>query len=234
MRTSEVRGGWRKLSVAVVVPTARALMRRTWSGQRHIPRTGGVVVACNHLSVLDPIAVARYVYGAGRYPCFLGKESVFRVPVMGGILRRVGQIPVYRESARASQAFRAAVAAVRAGACIVVYPEATVTRDPRLWPMSGKTGAARIAIDSGAPVVPLATWGAQQLWPYHGKPHLWPRGTVRVTAGAPVDLAAYREGQAGEEALRAATSVIMHRIAGLVAEMRGEPAPDELYDRRNV
>lgn len=234
MATSEARGAWRKLSVAVVLPAARALMRRTWAGQEHIPRTGGVVIVCNHLSVLDPIAVARYIYGAGRYPCFLGKESVFRVPVVGGILRRVGQIPVYRETARAGQALLAAVEAARAGACVVVYPEATVTRDPQLWPMTGKTGAARIAIDAGVPVVPLASWGAQRMWPYHGKPHLWPRGTVRVLAGPPVDLDAYRTAEIGEQGLRAATDVIMHRIAGLVGELRDEPAPDRLYDRRSA
>lgn len=189
------------------------------------------MIACNHLSVLDPIAVALFIQRAGRYPCFLGKESVFRVPVVGPILRSIGQIPVYRESLRAREALSAAIRVVRAGACVVVYPEATVTRDPELWPMTGKTGAARLALETGAPVVPAASWGAQQIWPYKGKPRFWPRRTVRVTAGSSVDLARYRRTEPTADVLEDATATIMARIAALVGELRGESPPAKLYER---
>ena len=99
----------------------------------------------------------------GRSPRFLGKNEVFRVPVVGAVLRSADQIPVYRESGRAADAYRAAVAAVRAGKCVAIYPEGTLTRDPDLWPMRGKTGAARVALETRCPVVPVAVWGPQDL-----------------------------------------------------------------------
>ena len=105
------------------------------------------------------------------------------------MLRGAGQIPVYRESADASRAFSAAVAAVRDGECVAFYPEATLTRDPDQWPMVGKTGAARVALETGAPVIPVAQWGPQELLaPYAKKPDLFPRKTMHVRAGPPVDL----------------------------------------------
>lgn len=207
------------------------LTRRIWLGQEHVPATGGVVVACNHLSEFDPIAIAHYVYDAGRFPRFLGKDGVFAIPVVGRLLSRLGQIPVYRESTRAGEALRAAVDAAREGACVVVYPEATITRDPALWPMTGKTGAVRIALSAGVPLVPLATWGAQDLLPYHGRPRPLPRKTVRIKVGPPVPLAAY-EGLADDAAAMAeATDVVMRSIAEQLAPLRGERVPEVLYDR---
>ena len=78
-------------------------------------------------------------------------------------MRHAGQIPVYRETGRAADAYRAAVAAVRGGEGVAVYPEGTLTRDPDLWPMVGKTGVARLALDDAGPVIPVAQWGAQDL-----------------------------------------------------------------------
>ena len=86
-------------------------------------------------------------------------------------MRSAEQIPVYRMTTDASQAFDAAVEAVQEGECVVVYPEGTITRQPDLWPMTGKTGAARIALAAGVPVVPVAQWGAHQiLAPYAKRP----------------------------------------------------------------
>ena len=83
---------------------------------------------------------------------------------------------------------------------MIVYPEGTATRDPDLWPMVGKTGAARLALTTGAPVIPVAHWGAQDILPYGtSKPHLFPRKTVRMVAGPPVDLSAYAGPAAGRE-----------------------------------
>ena len=88
---------------------------------------------------------------------------MFRNKALGGFLRAAGQIPVERLSANAAGAYDAAVAAVRAGECVVVYPEGTLTRDPDLWPMVGKSGAARIALETGCPVIPVGQWGAHDL-----------------------------------------------------------------------
>jgi 1-acyl-sn-glycerol-3-phosphate acyltransferase len=115
------------------------------------------------------------------------------------------------------------------------YPEGTCTRDPELWPMTGKTGAARLALTTGAPVIPVAHWGAHELWPYGTKRFRpFPRKTMRVIAGPPVDLSAYDGRPLTTETLTAATADIMRAIADLLGELRGEKAPEKLYDHREA
>ncbi|MQA78631.1 MAG: 1-acyl-sn-glycerol-3-phosphate acyltransferase [Streptosporangiales bacterium] len=226
----EKRGALRQFAAGVIRSSATLLTRRIWLGQEHLPPTG-VVVACNHLSEYDPVAIAHYIYDAGRFPRFLGKDGVFAIPVVGRLLHDLGQIPVHRESTRAGEALRAAIDAAREGACVVVYPEATITRDPDLWPMTAKTGAVRIALHAGVPLVPLATWGAQDLLPYRGAPRPVPRKTVRIKAGPPVDLAAYAGRGDDPVAMAEATDVVMRHIAEQLAALRGERAPEVLYER---
>ncbi len=140
---------------------------------------------------------------------------------------------MYRETADAGRALTAAVEAVGQGECVAVYPEATLTRDPGLWPMAGKTGAARIALSTGCPVIPIAQWGAQEiLAPYGKRPHLLPRRTISVHAGPPVDLSAFAGEPLGTATLRAATTAILDAITTLLEGIRGERAPAERWDPR--
>src|SRR6266480_5081245 len=112
------------------------------------------------------------------------------------------------------------------GACVIVYPEGTASRDPDLWPMVGKTGVARLALVTGAPVIPVAHWGAQVILPYGSKkPHLVPRHLVRMLAGPAVDLSAYRGQPLGREVLRGATAAVMADITGLLVQLRGKEPP---------
>jgi 1-acyl-sn-glycerol-3-phosphate acyltransferase len=209
------------------------LTRRDWRGQENLPATGGCVVVTNHISHFDPLTFAHFVNDAGRAPRFLGKASVFEVPFVGSILRNAGQIPVYRESRDATAAFRAAVAAVEDGECVAIYPEATLTRDPDLWPMSGKTGAARVALETGCPVVPIAQWGAHELLrPYAKVPHLLPRKTMHVWAGPPVDLVDLRGKEMTASLLRDASERIIDAVTALLGDIRGEDAPEERFDPR--
>jgi hypothetical protein len=114
---------------------------------------------------------------------------------------------------------------------VIFYPEATVTRDPDLWPMVAKTGVARLALATGAPVIPVAQWGAQRILPYGShRPHLFPRTTVQVLAGPPVDLSAFDGQPLSPKVLRDATDLIMKDITGQLARIRGETAPAKLYD----
>jgi 1-acyl-sn-glycerol-3-phosphate acyltransferase len=209
------------------------LTKRDWRGWEHFPASGGFVVAPNHVSHVDPLSFAHYLYDSGHPPFFLGKEAVFRVPVVGAILRGAQQIPVYRNTGRAADAFRAAVGAVESGKCVGVYPEGTLTRDPGLWPMVGKTGAARIALTTRCPVIPVAQWGPQEiLAPYSKRPHLFPRKTMHVLAGPPVDLSDLHDHPLDAAVLREATARIMAAITALLVELRGEPAPAERFDSR--
>jgi 1-acyl-sn-glycerol-3-phosphate acyltransferase len=138
---------------------------------------------------------------------------------------------VYRGRGDAGLVLKEAEKALATGACVIVYPEGTASRDPDLWPMVGKTGAARLALTTGAPVIPIAHWGAQEILPYGTKkPHLFPRKTVRMAAGPPVDLSAYAGQRLGASTLRAATADIMADITALLAKIRQETPPAAPWD----
>ncbi len=225
--------GWRKFTEVVLPPLVKGMMKRDWHGYEHVPREGGVIIAPNHLSYADWGAVAIFSYWAGRYPSFMIKSPVFRVKVIGPLLYKLGQFPVYRGEADAALVLKDAEAALRQGACLIVYPEGTATRDPDQWPMAGRTGVARLALSTGAPVIPVAHWGAQDILPYgEKKPHVFPRHTVQLAAGPPVDLSRFEGAPLNAGTLRPATEVVMREITGLLAGLRGEQPPAGRYDPR--
>jgi 1-acyl-sn-glycerol-3-phosphate acyltransferase len=223
-----------RLTVVILRPIMMVLTKRDWHGAEHIPKTDGFVVAVNHVSHVDPIAFAHFLYDNGRVPRYLAKASLFTMPVVGWVVRNSGQIPVVRESRDAAEAFRGAVVAIEAGECVAVYPEGTITKDPAGWPMVGKTGAARIALTTGCPVVPVAQLGPEHLFPASkgSRPHPFPRKTMHVTAGPPVDLDDLRGRPITPEVLRQATERIMHDITDLLAGIRHETPPAIAYDMR--
>jgi 1-acyl-sn-glycerol-3-phosphate acyltransferase len=224
--------GWRLFSRIILHPGLRALMRFRWSGKENIPKSGGIILAPNHLSYADWPALALFSDGyAHRYPVFMIKSPIFEVKVIGPMMYKFGQLPVFRGRGDAGLVLKKAEQALRAGACVIVYPEGTASRDPDLWPMVGKTGAARLALTTGAPVVPVAQWGAQDILPYGTKkPHLFPRKTVRMVAGTPVDLSAYQGQRLGASTLQAATADIMADITALLAKIRQETPPAAPWD----
>ena len=229
MVAEESPGAAYSLARTVLRPMMRAVAHRQWQGLEHIPATGGFVVVANHLSHSDPIPISDFIDTAGRRPRFLGKAELFDVPVLGQLLYSAGQIPVQRESAYAGAALAAAVDEVRQGHCVVIYPEGTLTRDPALWPMVGKTGAARVWWETRCPVIPIAQWGAQELLaPYGRVPKVWPRPVMRVKAGPPVRLASRAASSPPD--FRELTAVIMAAITELLGELRGEAPPGSAFD----
>ena len=233
-RTMRERRGWAFTLAAVVArPVLLATTRQDWVDGNKLPAEGGAVVVANHVSHVDPLTLAHFIHDHGRLPRFLAKAELFSVPGLGTVLRSTGQIPVSRETADAARAFVTAVDAVRRGRMVVVYPEGTLTRDPGLWPMVGKTGAARIALATEAPVVPVAPWGAQEvLDPYAKRPRLFPRKVVHARAGDPVALEDLRRLEPTPEVLREATERIMDAITALLEDVRDETAPKERFDPR--
>lgn len=218
---------------AVVRPLLRLFTRRDWEGAQLLP-SGGFVLVANHISHADPLLLAHFLDDAGIPPRFLAKASVLELPILGRLLRATGQIPVYRNSVDASDALVLAVAAVQRGECIIVYPEATFTDDPALWPMSGKTGAARIALATGCPVVPVAQWGGQQILPPHAYvPRLIPRRRSRISVGPAVDLDDLRVQEVTEPMLREATERIMTAITRQLERVRGQRPLAPLDSRVN-
>ncbi|HEY2551395.1 MAG TPA: lysophospholipid acyltransferase family protein [Streptosporangiaceae bacterium] len=221
---------WRNVSKIILRPLIPMLMKNDWQGQENFPAAGGAIVAPNHLSYADVLAVALFCDKAGRYPVFLAKSPLFKVPVLGYLMRKLGQLPVYRGQADAGLVLRDAEQGIRKGASVIVYPEGTATRDPDMWPMVAHTGVARLALASGAPVIPVAHWGAQRILPYGSfRPRLLPRKRVQVIAGQPVDLSAFAGQPLTSQTLRQATEVIMADITALLSKLRGEDPPPEPY-----
>jgi 1-acyl-sn-glycerol-3-phosphate acyltransferase len=221
---------WRNFTRIVLPPSIRALMALRWTGEQNVPPKEGMILAANHLSYSDILALSIFVHRCGRYPVFLAKASLFDVPVLGWLMLKLGQLPVYRGQTDAALVLQDAERISKAGACVIFYPEATVTRDPDLWPMVAKTGAARLALAASIPVIPVAHWGAQELLPY-GKllPRVWPRKTVRIAAGPAVDLSEFAGQPLTNQVLRAATEKIMSEVAGLLGQLRGEIPPATPY-----
>ncbi len=201
-------------------------------GSEHLPRDGAFVIAPNHTSNLDPLVVGIAVYRAGRSPHFLGKASLWRVPVVGALLRATRQIPVKRGGVtRSSDPLRAAMVAAEQGFGVIVYPEGTLTRDPAIWPMRGKSGALRLALAARVPLIPAAQWGTERLLPPYAR---WlrpiPRKTITVRFGEPLDLSRFEGRPVDGILLAEATGLLMQAITGLVEELRGESAPAQRWN----
>ena len=223
---------WRAVSVIVLRPLLGTLIRNRWEGRENIPKTGGVILVPNHISYADWGTDAVFCHASGRYPVFLIKASAFKIKGIGPFLHKAGQLPVYRGRADAALVLKDAEQKLREeGAAVIIYPEGTATRDPELWPMVAKTGVARLALSSGAPVIPIAHWGTQDILRYGTtKVHLFPRKTVRTVAGPPVDLSKWDGQHTSARALREATAEIMGQVAALLGELRGETPPAVPYD----
>ncbi|MCX4597852.1 1-acyl-sn-glycerol-3-phosphate acyltransferase [Streptomyces sp. NBC_01549] len=215
---------------------ARAIMwllfRRDWAGTQHIPANGGFIAAVNHNSYVDPVAYGYFQYTAGRPPRFFAKQALFK-GAFGRLMHAMKHIPVARGGAGALAALAAAATAVRAGEGVVFYPEGTLTRDPEMWPMGGRTGIARVALETGCPVIPVAQWGANLLLPPYGKMgRVFPRKTHQLLVGPPVDLSRFEGREPTPEVWREATEEIMAAITSLLSEIRGLPAPAVPVARR--
>jgi 1-acyl-sn-glycerol-3-phosphate acyltransferase len=234
VRKLHSRRGWAiTFAASVIKPTLLAATSRTWMDGTRIPAEGGCLVVANHLSHVDPLMTAHFVYDHGRIPRYLAKSGLFRTRFIRTVLVSAQQIPVERLTSNAVGAYDAAVRAVDQGECVVVYPEGTLTRDPDLWPMTGKSGAARIALATGAPVIPVGHWGAQDvLAPYARRPHLLPRRHVVMKAGPPVPMDDLRARPLTAQVVHEANERIMAAITDIVAELRGEQPPAERFDPR--
>ena len=196
-----------------------------------LPKSGAVVIAPNHYSEIDPLVMGVVIWKLGRAPRYMAKASLFTVPVIGWLLRRSGQIPVERAGSRGANPLGSANLLAENGLAVVVYPEGSLTRDPELWPMRGKTGAVRLALTAGVPLIPVAHWGAQLVMPRYGKKiSLFPRKDIRVRFGDPVDLSAFDGRTLNNSALTEATELLMNAIADLQGELRGEKPPHPRWD----
>lgn len=226
-------GFWYRLAVLILKPPLLLFTRRDWRHLDRVPAQGGMILAANHISHADPMVLADFVvFGARRLPRYMAKSTLFKgnglVPL---VMRGAKQIPVHRRTADASLALKDAVAALRTGECVAIYPEGTVSRDPQKWPMQARTGVARLALLSGAPVIPVAQWGAQDILDsYRGKGlHLLPRHTMHLSAGVPVDLSPWHGKELTSQVLHEATAAVMAGITRELEGLRDESAPAQVH-----
>ena len=220
-----------KICTTLIIPIFRLIMKRDWRGVENIPQSGRAKVASNHLSYADVLVLTDLLFTNGRAPRYLGKSGVFKVPVIGRILLAAGQIPVERESSDARKAVDHAKILLEKGHLLGVYPEGTLTRDEDLWPMIAKTGCARLALATDTPVIPIAQWGSQKILPrYTNRIYLFPRKTIEMRVGTPVDLSRWKGKHEDPQALIEATAEIMRAITVMLEDMRGEKRTPVIFD----
>jgi putative phosphoserine phosphatase / 1-acylglycerol-3-phosphate O-acyltransferase len=209
-------------------PEAFPYARFAISGLDHVPRRGPVMIVANHRSYFDFATLAIVAARLGRPVRFLAKREMFDLPVLGWVTRAIGGIPVDRGSG-SSEPLRQALAALRAGEVVVVLPQGTIPRGEAFFDpvLHGRTGAARLAAATGAPVVPVGLWGTERVWPRSARVpaigDLQHPPTVRVRVGTPVAL------ELGDAATDTAT--MMAAIVNLLppeARVRHEPTREEL------
>ena len=222
---------WFRFGATLVRPILNLIAKRDWRGADNIPKSGAAIAVCNHISYVDPLLFTHFLYDNGRAPRYLGKASLFKLPIIGRVLLGAGQIPVERETSSASQSLQHAIAFLNSGHLLGVYPEGTLTRDENYWPMKAKTGIARLAILTQVPVIPCAQWGAQKILPaYSKKLKLFPRTKVIVVAGKPLDFSKWYGKAEDPAALEEATAFVMSAITRLLEDLRSEKAPTEIFD----
>lgn len=221
------------LLAVLILPLWTLMVGYRFTPRSALPLTGPFILAPNHYSEIDPIVMGVATWKLGRQPRFMAKASLFRIPFVGWLLRASGQIPVERSGGASGldNPMGAATTLIDKGRGVIVYPEGSLTRDPDLWPMRGKTGAVRLALESGIPLFPAAHWGTQLLMPRYGKSiRPFPRKIVHVAVGEPLDLSEFADKPIDQRTVTEATQRLMTAIAALLGELRGETPPEKLWD----
>ena len=221
--------------VGGVVAVVSRLQIARQRGRREVAArlpSGAVIVIANHTSYADGILLALVSRRLGRSLRLLAMAKVFRTPFVGGFARRLGYIPVERGSAIAASSLDAAFEALEAGEAVGIFPEGRLTRHPDRWPEQARTGVVRLAIRSGAPIVPIAMVGAHRVLDRDHQirqlvSNIVLRPRVDTAVGAPIDVRAWQVDADDPAAVRAATDRVMSSLISLVAQLRGEPAPDD-------
>ena len=210
---------WYHVAKTVGLPPVRLWFSWRFEELDRIPAEGPALIACNHISYLDPFANAEAVVRRGRRPRFLAKDQLFKIPVVGRALRGAGQIPVTRGTGDQTPLRRAEDALV---ACevVLVYPEGTVTDRADSLPMGGKTGTVRLSLASGVPIIPMASWGSQPVWQKSGKGSLKFGRPIWTNIGVPLDFSNRADRANDLEALRAMTAELMAALTDIVEDLR--------------
>jgi 1-acyl-sn-glycerol-3-phosphate acyltransferase len=221
---------WRVLLVLARIVVAAVARLRVSGGLPADLRGRPVILAVNHIGPFDPVAVTAACQVAGLAPRLMATGGLFRAPVVGAVMRAAGHIRINRRQANVADAVDDVTRALAAGSQVLGYPEGRITLDPGMWPERGKTGLARVALATGAPVVAVAQWGAHEVAAWGGfgptvralTRALLRRPVVRVHVGGVVDLSGIDPAVPG--AAQRATDRIIDAITAELRPLRaGEP-----------
>ena len=223
------------LLASLVLPLWSLMVQYRFTPNSKIPQKGAFILSPNHYSEIDPIVIGAMTWHMGRLPRFMAKASLFKIPVVKWLLNASGQIPVDRSGVVGSTGdgnpMGAAAELIQRDACVIIYPEGSLTRDPDLWPMRGKSGAIRLALEGGIPIYPVAHWGTQELMPRYGKKiRPFPRKRITIAIGDPLDLSEFEGQHIDQKTVTRATEKLMNEIAKLLSELRGEEAPETRWN----
>lgn len=225
--------GMYKFGFYVVSPLVNALSKPHWSGVENLPSEGAFILAPNHMSNFDPVSMGYFMADNGYEVRFMAKHTLFKVPVIGPFFRWWGMIPVLRQSAEATDALIHAREALEAGDVVGIYFEGTLTRDPAFWPMKGKTGLARLALDTRVPVVPVVQWGAQDVMDrYAGLACRRRRPGLFIRVLPPIDYSDIEGDSSNREGVRELTARLQTALEEGSGELRGEVPPRIPWDMK--
>lgn len=223
--------GFYRFAKSVLAPIMTPWVRISATGTENIPEKGPYLLVFNHLSNVDPLCVCWYFMKRDVPVRFLAKKSMFSVPVFGRIIDGMGLIPVDRAT-NPAQSLIPATQALKRGEVVCIWPEGTLTQEPDMWPMSFKTGAARLALDTGAPVIPVAQWGAQDIMDrFASAPDMRPGRRIAYRFMPPIrmgDLVS-EKGSADHEAVAELTARMHRAITEGVEALRGASAPETIW-----
>ena len=208
---------WYRIAAPILIRPNQLWFNWHLEGEELLPRTGPAIVAGNHISYIDQFVSGNVVIRAGRRPRFMAKAELFDIPFVGMAFRGAGQIPV-RRGTRDTASLDAALAALDRGEVVVIYPEATVTKDPDSLPMPAKTGAVRLSRMSGVPITPFASWGAQRVWQKSGRGSLAFGRPLWARVGEPIPPASRSVDDVAD--LREATAALMAVLTDMVVDLR--------------
>lgn len=208
------------------------VVRRRWRGLENFPASGNCIIATNHVTEFDSLTMMDFVNRGAKIPVrSMVKAELFNTPVVKFFITRAKQIPAYRGSTRPGETLRLARETLQSGETVLVFPEGTLSRDPQKWPMKAKTGVGALALATRVPVIPVAQWGAHNILDtYARKPKLFPRQTVWVQAGEPVDLTDLYDRADDPAAVQEATDRVMAAIVEMLSGLRQETPPEKVWD----
>jgi 1-acyl-sn-glycerol-3-phosphate acyltransferase len=248
--------GWKKqglYGIAATVVGAAVTSISSWEVERRrdvekrgddVLPPGGLIVVANHTSLADGLFLALVGQRLGRPLRLLGTAGIIEAPLLGRLFKRLGFIAVHRQSDNPASALEPAAEAIRAGDAIALYPEGRITRHSKHWPERAKTGAVRLALMTGAPIVPVASVGIEQVVGRKRRRILLQlfinvvkRPKVRLQVGDPIDIRKLIgigpsiEPTADE--IRLAADEVSRRLISMLETMRGEVAPSPIGVERD-